>query len=64
MGLLDGLFEKALREYLADQAEDFKAWFAYELKGIDPGEFSIPELAEKAWSALLNTLEHGSPPPT
>jgi len=62
MRLLDGFMEKALREYLQDQWEDFKKWHAYALKGIDPGELSLTELAEKAWGALENTLLHGSPP--
>jgi len=62
MGLLDGIMGKVLREYLAGQWEDFKAWHAYGLRGIDPGELSIPELADIAWGALENTLEHGSPP--
>jgi len=62
MGLLDGFVEKALCEYLDDQLDDFRAWFAYGMQGLEPGELSIPELANVAWQALRNTLEHGSPP--
>lgn len=62
MGLLDGLLEKAVREYLEDQWEDFRGWHAYALEGIDPAELGLTELAEKAWWALQQTIQHGSPP--
>lgn len=62
-GLLDAAIKALVKSYLEDQAEDLRAWLERGLRGIDPGELSMAELAGIVIEALRNTMLHGKPPP-
>jgi len=62
MSFLDTVIKRAILDYLEDQVDDFKGWFAYGMRGLDPDELSLHELADIALKAMLNTIEHGEPP--
>ena len=61
MGLLDGLLGNAL-QYLLGQKADYDAWFRRRVADLNLPPELVDQLAERAWKAVEDIMQHGSPP--